>query len=86
MRDLSLARYDLALSCVERPAICCDFRSARVATVWLCRRQRRGNASTDHAVTLKCAKSEEGRLITGPRLLISGSKPSSLGSPSQFPS
>jgi len=32
------------------------------------------NAETNRAVTRKCAKNEEGRLITGPRLLISGSK------------
>jgi hypothetical protein len=30
------------------------------------------NAETNRAVTRKFAKKEEGRLITGPRLLISG--------------
>jgi hypothetical protein len=39
------------------------------------------NAETNRAVTRKCAKNEEGRLITGPRLLISGSKVRVLDGP-----
>ena len=39
------------------------------------------NAPTNRAVTRKCAKNDEGRLITGPRLLISGSKVRVLDGP-----
>jgi hypothetical protein len=71
LRSLALSVRKIAMT--SRPLMS---RECAYVAGWHAR-----NAETNRAVTRKCAKNEEGRLITGPRLLISGSKVRVLDGP-----